>query len=202
MRFRKGQSWVPAQKVQFHLGNLMTRTYTPTSWDQVAGSARFLFFLQGNGPGSEWAASLKKGDPCQLIGPRGSLDFAEIEGPSVFFGDETSIGAAQALALSSNGSRQNHYVFEVSSLVESEEVLRCVGLSNTTLVQRLPSDTHLEEVEQLLSSAASRLGLPQWIFTGKAQSIQTLRKLLRDRRVLFSKLKAKACWAEGKAGLD
>ena len=198
----RGEPWVPGQKIQFHLGNLMTRTYTPTCWNAVAGSARFLFFLHGNGPGSEWAASLKKGDQCLFIGPRSSLDFAEISVPSVFFGDETSIGAAQALHLSGNGSRQNHYVLEVSSVVESEEVLRRVELNGVEIVQRLPSNGHLEEAARLLSGAASRMGLPQWIFTGKAQSIQALRKMLLAQRVLFSRIKVKAYWAEGKTGLD
>ena len=98
----RGEILTPGQKVQFHLGSLVTRTYTPIAWNPIDGTAQFLMFLHGNGPGSEWAASLKNGDPCQFIGPRSSLNFAEIKGSSVFFGDETSIGAAQALHLNSN----------------------------------------------------------------------------------------------------
>ncbi|GGG89142.1 siderophore-interacting protein [Edaphobacter dinghuensis] len=197
-----GETWIPGQKVQFHLGNLVTRTYTPTAWNPDKGIAQFLMFLHGNGPGSDWAASLQKGDPCQFIGPRSSLNFADIKGPSLFFGDETSIGAAQALASSNTGNRQAHYVFEVSSSIESEEVLRRAGLTNTKLVQRTADETHLHEVDKLLASTATSLGLPQWILTGRAQSIQTLRKLLRARRMLFSKLNVKAYWANGKTGLD
>jgi NADPH-dependent ferric siderophore reductase len=73
--------WIPGQKVQFHLGNLMTRAYTPMAWDNWAASARFLFFLHGNGPGSDWASTLTMGEPCQLMGPLDSLDFTAIEGP-------------------------------------------------------------------------------------------------------------------------
>ena len=197
----RGESWIPGQKMQFHLGNMMTRTYTPTEWNPVDGTAQFLIFVHGNGPGSEWASSLKKGTPCQFIGPRNSLDLTEIHGLVLFFGDETSIGVANAYA-HHNQVQQNDFVFEVSSLVETNEVLRCHGLTDAKLVQRPPGDAHLMEVEQVLSSIASRLGLPQWIFTGKAQSIQTLRKCLRVRRILFSRMKVKAYWAEGKSGLD
>lgn len=58
------------------------------------------------------------------------------------------------------------------------------------------------EVEKLLASTATSLGLPQWILTGGAQSIQTLRKLLRAHRMLFSRAERKAYWANGKTGLD
>jgi NADPH-dependent ferric siderophore reductase len=197
-----GGRWIPGQKVKFHMGNLIARTYTPTTWNPVDGTARLLIFLHGAGPGSKWAASLKKGGPCQFIGPRNSLNFREIKKPVVFFGDETSLGAAHALHLNKNGSGQNRYIFEVSSLVESEEVVRYMGLADAQLIQRLPDDIHLKEVEELLSSAILHQGMPCGIFTGKAQSIQAVRKLLRARRLLLSRLEVKAYWAQGKIGLD
>jgi len=123
----KSVSWIPGQKVQFHLGNLVARTYTPMAWDAAAGMARFLFFLHGNGPGAEWTARLKPGDACQLLGPRDSLGFTGIKTPALFFGDETSIAAAQALR-STQGNEETRFFLEVSSLVESEEVLRCLDL--------------------------------------------------------------------------
>jgi ferric-chelate reductase (NADPH) len=89
----KATNWIPGQMVQFHLGNLTARAYTPTSWDSKTGRAQFLIFLQGNGPGSKWAASVNRGDPCQFIGPRGSLNFHETKSPCIFFGDETSFAA-------------------------------------------------------------------------------------------------------------
>jgi NADPH-dependent ferric siderophore reductase len=60
----------------------------------------------------------------------------------------------------------------------------------------------LKEVEGLLSSAILHQGMPYGIFTGKAQSIQTVRKLLRARRLLLSRLEVKAYWAHGKTGFD
>src|SRR5271154_3001383 len=112
----KHRSWVPGQKVQFHLGNFITRTYTPTAWDAATGVTRFLLFRHGHGPGSSWAASLKKGDACHLFGPRDSLNFVELHGPVIFFGDETSVGAAEALRSLRAESPQHRYIFEVSSI--------------------------------------------------------------------------------------
>ena len=135
------------------------------------------------------------------MGPRSSLNFSEIDRDSIFFGDETSIAAAVALH-SSGGPRQNRYIFEVSSLVESGEVIRRIGLPHAKLVQKTPDLIHLTEVEQSLVEAASDLAMPRWIFTGKGQSIQSLMKALRARHMTFSQLKTKAYWAEGKTGLD
>jgi ferric-chelate reductase (NADPH) len=60
----------------------------------------------------------------------------------------------------------------------------------------------LNEVEQVLLGAVSDMEMSEWVFTGKAQSIQPLRKLLRARKALVSKERVKAYWAEGKSGLD
>ncbi len=197
----KGVTWIPGEKVQFHLGNLKSRTYTPISWNPNEGAARFIMFLHGKGPGSEWAESLKTGSQCHFMGPRSSLNFAEINGDSIFFGDETSIAAALAHH-GSNGTQQNRYVFEVSSLVESGEVIQRMGLPNAKLVKKAPDETHLAEVGQSLVDAALELAEPRWVFTGKGQSIQSLRKVLRTRDISFPKIKTKAYWADGKTGLD
>jgi ferric-chelate reductase (NADPH) len=191
----------PGQTVQFHLGSLKTRTYTPMAWDKSSGSIRFLFFLHGSGPGSEWAATLREGDRCQITGPQDSLDLTGIKEPVLFFGDETSIAAAQALRLDTHRP-DDEYFFEVSSLIESEEVFRCLGFTNARLFQRLPDAAHLSEVESVLINVSSRIGLPQWVFTGKAQSIQTLKNHLRARRMFFHRPRVRAYWAEGKTGLD
>ena len=194
--------WIPGQKVQFHLGKLKTRTYTPISWNRTEGTSEFLLFLHGNGPGSEWAESLKKGAPCQLIGPRSSLNFPEIPGNTVFFGDETSIAAALALHRSRQSKQEGRYIFEVSSLVESVEVIERIGLPNTKIIKKASDLSHLAEIEQTFIENASGLIAPRWIMTGKAQSIQALRKMLRSRHTILPDISTKAYWAEGKTGLD
>jgi ferric-chelate reductase (NADPH) len=195
------QKWIPGQKVQFHLGNLLTRTYTPTAWNPIAGSAQFVVFLHGNGPGSAWAAALKKGDLCQFTGPRESLNLAQIKEQCIFFGDETSLGAAQALHRSSS-TRQTRYVLEVPSSREGSEILQHLSIPNAQCVARTPDGRHLLEVEQILVDTAAELRSAEWVFTGNAQSIQSLRRMLRSRRIVFSQLKTKVYWAQGKTGLD
>ena len=92
-----GVKWIPGQTVQIFLGNLTKRAYTPMNPDADAGSACFLFYLHGKGPGSQWAASVRAGDICQIMRPKDSIDFTNFTDPALFFGDETSLAAAQAL---------------------------------------------------------------------------------------------------------
>ena len=198
----KKVTWIPGQKIQFHLGNLVNRTYTPVEWNPVKGTARFLAFLHGNGPGSEWASSLKQGSECQFIGPRSSLNLAERKGEAIFFGDETSIGAALAHHQGCREPSRNAYIFEVSSLAESNEVVHRLGLTQAKLIAKVPGGAHLAEVEKEIAAATQAAVDPWWIFTGNAQAIQTIRKTLRSRLISSSHLSTKAYWAYGKKGLD
>jgi ferric-chelate reductase (NADPH) len=198
----KGEAWKPGQALRVYLGNLTARTYTPISWNSVIGCAELLIFLHGNGPGSAWASSVRCGDLCKLTRLQNSLDFDAIDAPPIFFGDETSIGAAHALNFAINREQRSSFVFEVSSLVESEEVIRAIDLPNAKLVQKERNDEHLEEVEDNLLRASSRSEDAEWLFAGNAISIQTLRKRLRSRDVPMAKPKVKAYWAPGKVGLE
>jgi len=198
----KGALWSRGQKVQFHLGGMLFRTHTPVIWDAHSGFAAFVFFLHGKGPGSAWAASLKKGDLCQLSTPKTCLDFPAMKGPTIFFGDETSIGAARALGSSAYAEQEHQYIFEVSSSVSFEEVLHYFRLPNTTLIQKTPGNTHLAEAERILLIHAQCCEAPRCVFSGCAQSIRQLRSRLRLHGAPLADMIVKPYWAEGKAGLD
>lgn len=110
--------WTPGQAIQLFFGNLTKRTYTPMDLDTNMGSACFLFYLHGEGPGSRWAASVKDGDSCHVMRPQDSLDLASVTEPVLFFGDETSFAAAQTLDRRQSSGGALRYVFEVESCVQ------------------------------------------------------------------------------------
>jgi ferric-chelate reductase (NADPH) len=194
--------WIPGQAVQFYLGNLTKRAYTPMDVDPGEGSARFLFYLHRGGPGSAWAAALKTGAICQVMRPKDSLDFTKIDGNAVFFGDETSLAAAQTLEHCRKKNAEHRYILEVTQLAAAERVAARLMLGNIAFVQRSSDGTHLEVVAEKLAQSASELRLPQWIFTGQARSIQTLRKNLRAAGSETPKSKVRAYWSPGKTGMD
>lgn len=193
----KGVAWILGQKIQVMLGGLLTaRTYTPVSWDAALGRTRILAWSHGDGPGSAWASSLVEGDICQFFGPRRSIEL-EGEGPLVVFGDETSFGLA--LALAETGGAAAAMLFEVSSIAEAGPVLERLGLA-ASLVERVADDSHLATIERDLRDLAGEGAT--FVLTGRAAAIQRLNRALKAAGVGSSRLRAKAYWAPGKAGLD
>lgn len=191
--------WTPGQKLQIGIGHSFTnRTYTPIEWDRAAGRTRFLAYIHGSGPGSDWVRDLTPGDDCEVFGPRSSLDLGNLPRPTVLFGDETSFGVAIAVARKAAGPMR--YLFEVNAPGIADEVLRRFGVANAELFQRLPNDAHMPPIAKPLIAAAAAGST--FVLTGKASSIQRLRQALKALDVPSSRIMTKAYWAPGKKGLD
>jgi NADPH-dependent ferric siderophore reductase len=197
-----GVSWTPGQAVQFFLGNLTRRAYTPMNVDAVAGAASFLFHLHGGGPGSGWAAALKPGDRRQVMRPKDSLDFSTIQTDAIFFGDDTSLAAAQALQGCHPKTLGRWSVLEVVSADAAQAVAQKLALDRLALIQKEPNDAHLNKIVAKLAEHSAALQSPQWVFTGQARSIQTLRKNLKARGIELARSKVRPYWASGKTGMD
>ena len=198
----KSVNWMPGQTVQIFLANFTKRAYTPMDLDPDAGSASFLIYLHGKGPGSEWASSARTGNVCQVMRPKNSIDFTSLTEPAVFFGDETSFAAAQALHECRRQILPSRYVFEVNAPAEAEVTLRRLGVTQASLVQKREDGSHLAEVISQMAVQAAHIESPQWIFTGQARSIQRIQKGLRQAGISLLGSKVKAYWSQGKTGLD
>ena len=195
----KGVAWTVGQKIQVAMGSaLSARTYTPMLWDAEAGRTTLLAFAHGSGPGSRWASSLRDGDMCWFFGPRLSLDLSAVTSPAVLFGDETSFGLASALQQSRQADG-TVFVFEVSDADEAGAVLAAIGLRNATVIVRQADEVHLATVASELSRLAPGA---HFVLTGKASSIQRISRALKAAGVATSRMRAKAYWEPGKAGLD
>jgi ferric-chelate reductase (NADPH) len=189
--------WSPGQKIQIAMGGLFgARTYTPISWDPVRGATRILAYSHGTGPGSSWATAVAIGDSCQFLGPRSSLNLANLPPSTVLFGDETGFGLASSLRSGGNVT----CLFEVSSFARCRPVLDSLGLGDTAAVERQIDDAHLSEIERRLGETAKHAAAI--VLVGSATSIQRLSRFLKMRGIPAARLRAKAYWAHGKMGLD
>jgi NADPH-dependent ferric siderophore reductase len=198
----EGVAWTPGQAVQFYVGSFTKRSYTPMDVDADAGSARFLFHLHGGGPAAKWAETLQVGDTCQVMRPKDSLDFKSIQGDAIFFGDDTSFAAAHALqSCSQNGTGQSYFI-EVCDLDAAKAVASRLELEKAILIQQTSDDAHLAAVLERLAEGAAELQLPQWVFTGKARSIQTLQKSLKTKGIALGRSQVRAYWSPGKTGME
>ena len=195
----KGIAWTPGQKIQIALGSAFSaRTFTPIEWDSAAGRTRLLAYAHGAGPGSDWIRSARHGDECDIFGPRASLDVSRAAGPVVIFGDETSLGLAFATARHDPSRVQ--CLLEVNSPEDARHILVQLGLGATELFARQQGESHLVDIESQLPALAATGAT--FVLTGKANSIQRLRRTLKALDVPASRLVTKVYWAPGKVGLD
>jgi NADPH-dependent ferric siderophore reductase len=197
----QGVQWVPGQKVQIAMGSaFVTRTFTPIEWDAAAGRTRILGYAHGQGPGSVWVREVSAGDACDVFGPRASLDVGDARMP-VVIGDETSIGLAHALVLGDSArSSALPCLFEVRAAASVRAVIARLHLDAAELFECIENDAHLEGIEHRLPALAAAGAT--FVLTGKAPSIQRLRRVLKDAGVASSRVVTKAYWAPGKTGLD
>lgn len=193
--------WTPGDKIQVQLGGWVQRTYTPMDWDAERGCTRILVYLHGDSPGARWTRMLSKGDTCIIFGPRRSIDASKLQGPVLFFGDETSLGVASAL-FNHERSPAVQMIFEVSRLADTRPALEPLQLGDAHLCARLEDDGHFAELEALVSDVLEQNAQADIVLTGKATSIQRITRLLRERGISATRRQSKAYWAPGKTALD
>lgn len=197
----KGASFSAGDKVQVVLDPGF-RTYTPFALDPQHGHMSLLVFMHGDTPGSSWGRSARVGDAVRVFGPRGSLPLASWQTPAVIFGDETSFALARSLREHRGGAGSIHCVFEVSDRGAAAAALASLELSGAELIERREGDDHLSEAAQRVQAALEKRPGSKLALTGKAQSIQSVRRALRERAVSHGGEKVKAYWSPGKRGLD
>lgn len=196
----RGLRWVPGQKVQIAMGSAFAaRTFTPIEWDAAAGRTRILGYAHGDAPGSAWLRVARPGDACDVFGPRASLDVGHVAGVSVVLGDETSIGLAYAISRHA-ANRSQPCLLEADDVATTRDVLMRLGLDGAELFERTANDTHLEDIARRLPALVA--DGTTFVLTGKATSIQRLRRTLKTLGVPASRLLTKPYWAPGKTGLD
>jgi NADPH-dependent ferric siderophore reductase len=198
----RGAAYEPGDKLQIFIDGDM-RTYSPFSFDAERGALSLLVYLHAAGtPSTSFARALAEGDRVQVFGPRRSLRLADIAGPIVFLGDETSFGVARSLEESADRQRSIATIFEVSERAEAEKALATLDLARSTLVERRAADSHFPELERALVSELDALAGATLVLTGRAATIQFARRALKERAPKVVTQKVKAYWALGKRGLD
>lgn len=192
----------PGDKLQIMIAEAGPRTYTPFDHDADSGKLDVIAYMHGDTATASWIRAARPGLSCRVFGPRGSLSLANILGPVVFFGDETSFGTATALQRARGAADGVSFVFEVSEQAEAAQVLGQLGLQAQALITRKPAHAHLAALEEAVRTAASKHANARLVLTGHAQSIQGLRKRLKAQALQTSGQTVKAYWADGKRGLD
>ncbi len=194
--FRKA-TWVPGAKLQFRprRGSMGLRTYTPTRWDTAGGGTELVAFTHGDGPGAQWFGRVAEGQPCEVFGPRRSIDLRG-SGPVLFVGDESSVALACALRTVTGDVA---HVFEAGDPAGLTKVLAQLGIADRVAVVAKDADR-----AGLLREARDAAGAVPFtlVVTGDAATVHAVRRDSRGWERKPQQIKGKAYWAEGRAGLD
>lgn len=182
----------PGDKVKLAAPGGPLRSYTPLRMLPEEGRLEIIVHLHGKGPTATWAASAPVGDRIGLLGPARSL--RETTPPAdlaLFYGDETALGLAAALAEALPPERPLDGVVELAP--EDVGAATAVGLAigRPRLEAGVEAVRHAEEVD-----LAGDVRV--WL-SGRAETVQAVHDVLRRRGLPREALVVKPYWSEGGA---
>lgn len=184
-------------KLQVLLPSRDVRTLTPIGWDAAAGRCAIIVYVGARptapaAPLPAWARAATVGTPVRFIGPQRSLVLPPAPAALLIVGDETSIGVAAAAA---HAGHPVTALLEVSDAPALAPVLAALGVS-AELVERAAGDGHHPHLVGRAQALA--VGAPHVALTGRAQTIQAVRRALRGG----APPRVVPYWSTGKRGLD
>lgn len=169
------------------------RSYTPAEFTD--DRLRFTGVVHGGGPGSLWLDDLRVGEPLRFFGPARSLPAADADVEWVaFLGDETTLGAAEALLTALPQQVQRHGALEVDA--NSIDAVRTMDIPVDVLGRSDRGEGLLRWAQNFRIPSGRGV---VWL-SGEATSLLPVKRTLLDRGLERSMLRVKPYWSiKGKA---
>ncbi|TNE85701.1 MAG: siderophore-interacting protein [Deltaproteobacteria bacterium] len=184
-----GRPFSPGDKVKLAAPGGPPKSYTPAYFDGETGRLDIAMHLHGNGPTARWAASARVGETVALVGPVRSL--RETPPPAdraLFYGDETALGLARALA---DHLPRGVLLDGVIELAEQDvDAADALGL-DIGEARTEPGALALAHAREVPLDGDVRV----WL-SGRAETVKALHTLFRERGLGRDQLVAKPYWSE------
>lgn len=193
--------WQPGDKVDFQIGALSYRAYTPVRVDSDTGRMELLVYLHGHSPGARRVSLLRGGETVRIYGPRRSTTLSAAPERLGIFGDETSLALMAARQVQDTGFDGAACIVETDDPETTGQILGALGLGQAQLHQRRQDGGHLKAAGSRALSWLREQADRQMLLTGRARSIQALRKALLAGDVGKDRIQTHAFWADGKTAL-
>lgn len=195
----KGIQFPIGYAVAVRVSDTEYRNYTAVFNDTKNGFLELIIHLHGAAPGSRFMGNLVKGDDIRLVPPRGRKMYNHAVKQQFFFGDETSLALACSFQ---NVLKKNKHLYQFYFELdpENKNIPGLLGLDNYTVVAKNETFNHVNKVGNLPLFQMAGWQQGNFIITGNARSVQTIRKALKQHPVSGS-IMVQAYWAEGKTGL-
>ncbi|MDJ1482895.1 FAD-binding oxidoreductase [Cytophagaceae bacterium YF14B1] len=175
------------------------RNYTVSYSDTEKGVVEIIVHLHGEAPGSRFMHALTTGEQIRISAPRGMKQYNPSVRQHVIIGDETSLGLAYSF-LDAVKYKQHDCHFYLELDKENSAVPGLLGLDNYTV---FPKNGTFQNESSVASLPVFHLDMWQdsnFVLTGNARSIQTVKRVLKQKN-FRGRVLAKAYWMEGKVGL-
>lgn len=196
------ENFLPGKIVQFRVDDTNFRHYTLSSFNRQQGLCSVVFYLHGQGPGSQWAANLQVGQEVRFRAGQGKLRYNDQATHHFFFGDETSIGLFHWYKLTALAC--SHEYFGVLELQPPhEQALHNLGIMVDTVASSItaPAANAIDWMEDMHPDCWANWKHATFYLAGRALSISRFRKYLLQKGVEPRQIRTDAYWADGKKGL-
>lgn len=195
----KGLTFHTGYAIAIRVNDNEYRNYTPVFTDAENGILELIVHLHADAPGSRYINNLAMGDELRLSPPRGKKVFSEAVKQYFLFGDETTLALACALneRVKENNALVQFY-FELDD--QNKNVPGLLGLDNYSVFSKQKTFTDAALIDQLPLFQTPGYKEAQFIVSGNATSVQTVRRSLKQHAVTGNII-AQAYWAVGKTGL-
>ncbi|HEY0298443.1 MAG TPA: FAD-binding oxidoreductase [Arachidicoccus sp.] len=194
-----GLEYFPGYAVSFRVNNTDYRNYTPYNFDKVNGYFEILFHLHGKGSGSEFADMLNVQDKMKMFVPRGkrAFMFANQYKYHYVVGDETVLGFALEIK---QEAEKHDYKFNATFELDNHDVLKMLELYGSYVHKNEPQKI-MEQIMCDIFDGVIRKEETAFYISGNGETLQYVRKELKQLDILNVQIFAQAYWIDGKKGL-
>lgn len=174
------------------------RNYTIAHHDTKNDILDIIFHTHGNGVRSQYIDSLAINDQLYISPARGKKMYNPNVKKQFIFGDETSLGLACSMLSS---LKQNKHQFQYYFQLDRENINapHLLGLEHYATFPKNGSFANENWMRNLPIFETPDWLHANFILTGNVKSIQTFRKVLKEKKV--ENILSQGYWLEGKKGL-
>jgi len=193
--------FIPGNEVLFRVNPNEYRHYTLSDFDKETDTCKVIFYLNGQGPGNNWAVNIQCGDQLKMILDKAKVKYNHNSNQHFFFGDETSIGLYESLGKKAIELDDEYFgVLELKD--ENIDSVDGINLLIDAVSANInaPAENAVTWMENMHPKCWEMWKDATFYLTGRAKSVQRFKKYLKQKGVSFKQIHSMSYWEMGKIG--
>ncbi len=185
--------WQEVMHMKCRVGALAYRDYTPSGWDAETRTCTLFIDAAHEGQGSQWAKSLKAGDPISYLGISSSHHKPASGKRLIFLGDETTIGHFFALHQLAGHSAQIDGAIAIAHKHHQHEFAHYFSRLGLQTLDKDDSGEY-RELQEWVGAVHPDDNNTVFYLAGYTPAIVRLRKLLKVKGYGGSQVRTQEFW--------